>query len=52
LGGSGLPRPSQRFWHNIRITDRIVDVIADGFDVTIRVGVLNDSSLTAKRIAP
>ena len=33
-------------------TDRIVDVIADGFDVAIRVGVLNDSSLTAKRIAP
>jgi DNA-binding transcriptional LysR family regulator len=32
--------------------DRIVDVIADGFDVAIRVGVLNDSSLTAKRIAP
>jgi DNA-binding transcriptional LysR family regulator len=32
-------------------TDRIVDVIADGFDVAIRVGVLNDSSLTAKRIA-
>jgi DNA-binding transcriptional LysR family regulator len=32
-------------------TDRIVDVIADGFDLAIRVGVLNDSSLTAKRIA-
>jgi DNA-binding transcriptional LysR family regulator len=34
-----------------RFTDRIVDVIADGFDVAIRVGVLNDSSLTARRIA-
>ena len=32
-------------------TDRIVDVIADGFDLAIRVGVLNDSSLTAKRMA-
>lgn len=32
-------------------TDRIVDVIADGFDVAIRVGVLHDSSLTAKRMA-
>jgi DNA-binding transcriptional LysR family regulator len=32
-------------------TDRIVDVIADGFDVAIRVGALNDSSLTARRIA-
>jgi len=34
-----------------QFTDRIVDVIADGFDVAIRVGVLNDSSLTARRIA-
>ncbi|WP_246174478.1 LysR family transcriptional regulator [Bradyrhizobium paxllaeri] len=32
-------------------TDRIVDVVADGFDVAIRVGVLSDSSLTAKRMA-
>jgi DNA-binding transcriptional LysR family regulator len=32
-------------------TDRIVDVIADGLDVAIRVGTLNDSSLTARRIA-
>lgn len=32
-------------------TDRIIDVIADGFDVAIRVGALNDSSLTARRIA-
>lgn len=30
-------------------TDRIVDVIADGFDIAIRVGVLTDSSLTARR---
>jgi DNA-binding transcriptional LysR family regulator len=34
-----------------RFSDRIVDVIADGFDVAIRVGVLTDSSLTARRIA-
>lgn len=32
-------------------TDRIIDVVADGFDVAIRVGVLVDSSLSAKRIA-
>jgi DNA-binding transcriptional LysR family regulator len=34
-----------------RFSDRIVDVIADGFDVAIRVGVLTDSSLTARKIA-
>lgn len=35
-----------------RFADRYVDVVAEGFDVAIRVGVLRDSSLVAKRIAP
>jgi DNA-binding transcriptional LysR family regulator len=34
-----------------RFSDRLVDVVADGFDVAIRVGVLRDSTLTARKIA-
>ena len=34
-----------------RFADRLVDVVAEGFDVAIRVGVLRDSSLTSRRIA-
>jgi len=35
-----------------RFADRYVDVVAEGFDVAIRVGVLRDSSLVARRVAP
>ncbi|GAB7543097.1 LysR family transcriptional regulator [Cupriavidus sp. 8B] len=35
-----------------RFADRYVDVVAEGFDVAIRVGALRDSSLVARRIAP
>ncbi|GAB5343122.1 LysR family transcriptional regulator [Pseudomonas fluorescens] len=35
-----------------RFADRFVDVVAEGFDVAIRVGVLRDSTLVAKQIAP
>ena len=34
-----------------RFTDRPVDVVAEGFDVAIRVGMLRDSSQTSRRIA-
>ncbi|WP_333794438.1 LysR family transcriptional regulator [Hyphomicrobium sp.] len=36
---------------DIRFSDRFVDVVADGFDVAIRVGRLRDSTLTARKIA-
>jgi DNA-binding transcriptional LysR family regulator len=32
-------------------SDRRVDVVADSFDIAIRVGVLSDSSLTARKVA-
>lgn len=35
-----------------RFADRYVDVVAEGFDVAIRVGVMRDSSLVARLIAP
>ena len=34
-----------------RFSDRFVDVVAEGFDVAIRVGRLRDSSLTSRQIA-
>lgn len=36
---------------DVRLSDRFVDVVAEGFDVAIRVGRLRDSSLTARKIA-
>jgi DNA-binding transcriptional LysR family regulator len=33
-------------------TDRLVDLIAERFDAAVRLGVLNDSTLVARRIAP
>jgi len=34
------------------LNDRFVDPIAEGFDLTIRIGTLSDSSLVAKKLAP
>ncbi|MFK0382356.1 LysR family transcriptional regulator [Agrobacterium sp. NPDC090273] len=34
-----------------RFTDRFVDVVAEGYDVTIRLGKMSDSSLTARKVA-
>lgn len=32
------------------LTNRVVDVVQEGFDVAIRVGVLNDSGLSARKL--
>lgn len=36
---------------DVRFSDRLVDVVADGFDVAIRVGVPRDSTLVSRKIA-
>lgn len=37
---------------DFHVTDASVDIIRDGFDVAIRIGELQDSSLVARKLAP
>jgi DNA-binding transcriptional LysR family regulator len=37
---------------DVSYTDRVVDLIGEGFDAAVRIGSLRDSSLVARRIAP
>jgi len=37
---------------SLNLADRFIDVIAEGFDVVIRIAELEDSSLIARKIAP
>ena len=37
---------------DLHLSDTYVDIIRDGFDVAIRIGELQDSSLVAKKLAP
>ncbi|MDR3529699.1 MAG: LysR family transcriptional regulator [Rhodopila sp.] len=37
---------------DLHLSDALVDVIGDGFDMALRIGVLPDSSLLARRLAP
>lgn len=37
---------------DFQITDNLIDIIRDGFDLAIRIGELEDSSLVAKKLAP
>jgi DNA-binding transcriptional LysR family regulator len=37
---------------DVHLTDNFIDIIRDGFDLAIRIGELEDSSLVARKIAP
>jgi DNA-binding transcriptional LysR family regulator len=47
-----LARRHPRLQLHSAYTDRIVDLVAEGFDAAIRVGYLTDSNLVARRIGP
>ncbi|MCY6382281.1 LysR family transcriptional regulator [Hoeflea prorocentri] len=37
---------------SLSLTDSYVDIVAEGFDIAIRIGELSDSSLVARQLAP
>jgi DNA-binding transcriptional LysR family regulator len=59
FGRSHLAEPIARFAQahpqltvDVEFADRFVDLIEEGFDVMVRIGMLADSSLVARRLAP
>lgn len=49
---SGFARKYPDVTMEVSFDDRMVDVVADGYDMVIRIGVLNDSSLAVKQLGP
>jgi DNA-binding transcriptional LysR family regulator len=50
LAGFAARHPGVRL--EVELADRFVDVVAEGFDVVVRIGDLADSSLVARRMGP
>jgi DNA-binding transcriptional LysR family regulator len=55
LLGPALPRFRERYPRlavDLRLSDRVIDIIEEGVDVAIRVGDLTDSRLISRQLAP
>jgi len=55
LLGPALPRLRERYPQlavDLRLSDRIVDIVEEGIDVAVRVGELSASGLLSRRLAP
>ncbi|QDZ28067.1 LysR family transcriptional regulator [Noviherbaspirillum sp. UKPF54] len=53
--GRVLPRYAQRYPRvqlDVALSDRVVDLVEEGYDLAIRIGNIQDSSLVARKIAP
>lgn len=53
--GHVFPQYSQRYPRvqlDVSLSDRVVDLVEEGYDLAIRVGRIQDSTLVAKKIAP
>ena len=48
---SGFIQKHPKIKMDVRFSDRVVDLVAENFDVTIRVGSLRNSTMKAKKIA-
>ncbi|MBL0319291.1 MAG: LysR family transcriptional regulator [Alphaproteobacteria bacterium] len=47
---AGFAKQNPHVTMEVILDDKMVDVIADGYDVVIRIGVLNDSTLVSKHL--
>jgi len=49
---SGFAKKYPDLTMEVTLDDRMVDVVADGYDLVIRIGALNDSTLSSKLLGP
>ena len=51
-GGGRIPVSHPDVHVEMQMSDRVVDVVAEGFDLAVRIGKLEESALVARQLAP